>query len=335
MDLDTFITLLYVWIDDWYKSEMAEQIQRKRGPKPSMSDSEVLTVAIVGQWRYGVPWQSERGVVRYMLTHGHVWFPNMLERSRFNERVRFLWAVIIKLQQALATVLTPVEPIYEVVDCMPLPSCSNSQSLKSGHCLWWGTRGYGGTQGGWYWGDQVIMSVTPQHVITSWLIGPAHADDRAMFQAMLSQKYGGYHFITPKPWRPWRKLSEPSHIRPLLAAGQGKQGAYYLCDKGFNGFRWQNHWFQHYGVNVITEPSHREGVEPLPDSWVKWCHGMRQSVETVFSILSDVFHIKRLRARSELGQRTRVALATTAYNWGIWVNRYLHRPDLAHATLLC
>jgi len=62
---------------------------------------------------------------------------------------------------------------------------------------------------------------------------------------------------------------------------------------------------------------------------------MRQSIETAFAILSEVFSIKRLRAHSELGQRTRVALATTAYNWGIWVNRYLKRPDLAHGTLLC
>ena len=46
-----------------------------------MSDSEVLTVAIAGQWRDGVPWRSERGIVRYMLKHGQSWFPRMLKRS--------------------------------------------------------------------------------------------------------------------------------------------------------------------------------------------------------------------------------------------------------------
>ncbi len=46
MDLDTFMTTLYVWIDDWYKSQMAAQIKRHPGPEAEMSDSEVLTVAV-------------------------------------------------------------------------------------------------------------------------------------------------------------------------------------------------------------------------------------------------------------------------------------------------
>jgi hypothetical protein len=334
MDLDTFLTRLYVWIDDWYKAEMAEQLARRHGPIPKMSDSEVLTVAIAGQWRCGVPWQSERGLVRYMQKQGRGWFPHMLERSRFNEQVRYLWAAIIKLQQALAVVLKASQALYEVVDCLPLPGCSNAQSLKRGHWLWWGTRGHGGTQGGWYWGDQLILSVTPQHVITGWLIGPANIDDRVMLQALLSQRQGRYHFCTPTPWRPWRELTAPSFMHPLLAAGAPTAAACYLGDKGFNGFRWQRHWFEQYAVSVITEPSRQNRPSALPRSWVQWLRGMRQAVETVLALLTCLFSIKHLRAHSQLGQRTRVALATAAYNWGIWMNRQSHRPDLSHATLL-
>jgi hypothetical protein len=129
MDQDTFMTTLSVWIDDWYKAEMAEALQRRHGPQPCMSDSEVLTVALAGQWRCGV---------RYMQQQGRGWFPHMLQRSRFNQRVRYLWAAIIKLQQALASAL------YEVVDCLPIPGCSNAQAFKGGHWLWCGTRGHGG-----------------------------------------------------------------------------------------------------------------------------------------------------------------------------------------------
>ncbi len=66
MDLDTFLTTLYVLVDDWYKARIAPFMQRRKGAQQQMSDSEVLTVALAGQWRVGVPWQSERGVVRYM-----------------------------------------------------------------------------------------------------------------------------------------------------------------------------------------------------------------------------------------------------------------------------
>lgn len=46
IDMDTFLTTLYVFIDDWYEPEMADQVKRRRGPSPIMSDSEVLTVAL-------------------------------------------------------------------------------------------------------------------------------------------------------------------------------------------------------------------------------------------------------------------------------------------------
>src|SRR5690606_1695958 len=88
MDLDTFLTTLYVLVDDWYKARIEPLMPRRKGGQQQMSDSEGMTVALAGQWRVGVPWQSERGVVRYMHPYGRGWFPTMLERSAFNERVR-------------------------------------------------------------------------------------------------------------------------------------------------------------------------------------------------------------------------------------------------------
>lgn len=65
MDLDTFLTELYVYVDDWYKAEGQKLMKRRGGPAIEMSDSEVLTIALAGQWRVGVPWQSERGIGAY------------------------------------------------------------------------------------------------------------------------------------------------------------------------------------------------------------------------------------------------------------------------------
>ncbi len=61
MDLDTFLTTLYVVVDDWYKNEIGKRVHV--GARERMNDSEVLTVALAGQWRKGVPWTSERGGV--------------------------------------------------------------------------------------------------------------------------------------------------------------------------------------------------------------------------------------------------------------------------------
>lgn len=335
MDLETFLTTLYVWVDDWYQAEMRSQVKRRYGPPPRLSDSEVLTIAIAGQWGVGMPWQSERGVVRYMREHGRGWFPQMLARSRFNERVRCLWAVLIQLHHALTQALGAAHSLYEVVDCVPLPSCSNAQSLKAAHWLWWGTHGHGGTQGGWYWGDQVLVSVSPQAGITGWVLGPANADDRALLQALLTARHPGKGFVTPDPWRPWRKVTLPAFLGPSLAAGRPTPSCYYLADKGFNGFNWQQHWYQHFAVSVVTEPAANAHGVTLPVSWRRWLRGLRQTVETALAVLCQVFHLKHLNAHSRWGQYTRLALAVAAFNWGIWLNRCLGRPDLSHATLLC
>lgn len=153
MDLDTFLTTLYVLVDDWYKQYLAVQMQRQRGAPAKMSDSEVLTVALAGQWRVGVRWQSERGLVRSMQRHGRAWFPQMLGRSAFNQRVRKLWAAFVALQQIIASLLQRSDEVYSCVDCVPLPACSLAQAASAErHWLWLSQLGHGGNHEGGFTG---------------------------------------------------------------------------------------------------------------------------------------------------------------------------------------
>src|SRR5215212_8630462 len=99
MDIETFFTIVYVVVDDWYKQEIAQEVNKHAGGAIQLSDSEVLTLGIVGQWRVGVPWQSERGLVRWVQEHGRGMFPKMIGKSAFNRRVRGLWGAFIRLQQ--------------------------------------------------------------------------------------------------------------------------------------------------------------------------------------------------------------------------------------------
>ena len=47
MDLSTFIVTVFCLTDDWLEGQ---ENLRQRGPKPKLSDSEVLTMEIVGRW---------------------------------------------------------------------------------------------------------------------------------------------------------------------------------------------------------------------------------------------------------------------------------------------
>lgn len=48
MDLETFLTTLYVIIDDWYKTEIMP-LKAKRGRSAQLSDSEIITLSIAAQ----------------------------------------------------------------------------------------------------------------------------------------------------------------------------------------------------------------------------------------------------------------------------------------------
>jgi len=336
MDLDTFFTELYVFVDDWYKAEGAKLMQRRAGPALKMSDSEVLTIAIAAQWRVGVPWQSERGIVRYLHAHGRHWFPQMLNPSQFNQRVRLLWGALVRLQQVLAGHLTDASSVYECVDCVPLPACSLAQAVSGdGHWLWWSQVGHGGNHGGWFFGEQVLLAVTPAGAITGWLVGPAQTDDRWMMQHLVSGR-AGWAVSTAPLYRPRdgkRPMIPPmGQILPFIAVGENKKRP-YLADRGFNGARWQRHW-QQYGATVVTIPPNNAA-----DAWQerdkRWLRRHRQVVDTVFSRLGEVFGFSRLQAHSRWGQLTRLAAKFSAYNFGLWLNRQLGRPLGALATLLC
>src|SRR5438445_4398112 len=65
MDQDTFLTTLYVMIDDFCQSHGLHEKHRP-GPQASLSCSEVVTLAVFGQW---VQFKSERTFYRYALSH--------------------------------------------------------------------------------------------------------------------------------------------------------------------------------------------------------------------------------------------------------------------------
>jgi hypothetical protein len=83
VEVDTFLTTLYVIVDDFCQSHVPTK--RRPGPEASLSSSEVLTLAIFARWsRLG----SERDFYRYAQTHLREAFPTLPDRSQFNRSVR-------------------------------------------------------------------------------------------------------------------------------------------------------------------------------------------------------------------------------------------------------
>lgn len=102
MDQDTFLTTLYVMIDDFCQSEGYDEKHRP-GPAASLSCSEVVTLAVFGQW---AQFPSERAFYRYALSHLRAAFPTLPDREQFNRLQRqhrdvivtFSWYLVDQMQ---------------------------------------------------------------------------------------------------------------------------------------------------------------------------------------------------------------------------------------------
>jgi len=86
LDVDTFLTALYVMVDDLCQFHQTER--SRPGPDASLCGSEVITLSIFvfGRWSR---FASERDFYRYAEVHLKEAFPTLPDRSQFDRLVRF------------------------------------------------------------------------------------------------------------------------------------------------------------------------------------------------------------------------------------------------------
>jgi hypothetical protein len=188
---------------------------------------------------------------------------------------------------------------------------------------------------GWYYGCKLLLAVTPDGLITGFVLAPASTEDRWVGEALWCWRADP----TASPWTP--ADLPPSHRRGGGYVGPtGPLGprdgvglptaAPYLTDGAWHGAVWQEHWHADYGASVITSQSYQG--ETAHACRQQHRH-RRQIVETVNSALEGVFGLHYLGAHSRWGLVARTAAKLVAVNIGIWLNRLFGRPDLALATL--
>ncbi len=75
MDLSTFIISVFCLIDDRLKGRRV----RQRGPVPKLSDAEVLTIEIIGEF---LGLDTDKGIYSFFQRHYAEWFPALGEVHR-------------------------------------------------------------------------------------------------------------------------------------------------------------------------------------------------------------------------------------------------------------
>jgi hypothetical protein len=157
VDLEHLLVSLYVLADDWWH-DTHPPAPRKAGRPPSLSASEVLTLAVLAQWPR---WRSERDFWRFADVHLRGYFPDLLSHGQFNRRTRALEPELKAFQRDLARTLTDGSEVYRVLDTTLIPAIVRVRASRNGLFAGQATFGRCVSKTEWVFGFKVALSVTP------------------------------------------------------------------------------------------------------------------------------------------------------------------------------
>lgn len=303
-DLATHLTELYVLIDTLDKAELPPE--PAIGRPPALARSEVITLAILGQW---ARFPSERAFYAWAGRHLRPFFPTLPDRSQFNRLLRHQQAAITAVALALGVRLQRPEEPYEILDGTGVATRNSKrrgegrlpQATNIGRC----------SRLGFFAGFRLLLCVTAQGVVTGWRHDPASTNERKVADAFLAERAAS----------------------PTGGSAGQPVGAHDLADMGFSGAQWHAHWAQEYGAVVISPP--QTGSKAAWDPKARRAHAsQRQIVESVFGRLLLAFRLEHERPHTCEGFLARLAAKIALHHVCIGCNRQDETPDLALAHLI-
>jgi hypothetical protein len=287
-DFDDFVTWMFVLIDDIW--QQIGHLYQRPGPHPDCSDSELITMAVVGECR---EWDQETNLIGEWRNYSHL-FPIQPERSRFNRRRRNLMGAIDHIRRITLAVLDVAQDKPCVIDSLPLPVVQfhlvpsstgdwAAQGAAFGRCA---------TKKQTLFGYRLHLLITGGGTILDCELTSADADERDAARDLLDDK------------------------RDLVVIG----------DKGFISAPLANQLKQRSNIRLLTLPRRNQKEHVTPEVR-RLINQVRQIIETVNGQLTEQFQIETNHAHSFWGLCARLQTTLTAHTLCIYLNRLLGNPD--------
>lgn len=169
MSLEESIIRIYCTVE-----EILEGMKlRGRGFSPGLSDSEVLTMEIVGEMQGR---HTDAAIWRYFREHWLAWFPALGSRGNFAKHCANLRFV----KERILVGLFPAESCLHVIDGVPMPLCRKARggrckSLK-GEAAW----GYCAAKEEYYYGMKGVPVIDHDGFVVHCTFTAADEDERAV-----------------------------------------------------------------------------------------------------------------------------------------------------------
>lgn len=175
IDLGTLITTIFVLVDDWYEKQVKNTTVVKPGVKARMSDSEIMTLALIMDY---VPFPGETQFLGFIRGNYREWFPNLLDQSQFNRRLRQLDGMLENLRRSWVEQLVGEGEKYFLLDTKPLPVLGLKRDKRHSDFAGNAAPGRCAAREMSYFGYKLVMLSTWNGIPIAYDLVPANTDER-------------------------------------------------------------------------------------------------------------------------------------------------------------
>jgi hypothetical protein len=283
-DFNDLCTWMYVIVDDIW--QRIEPLFKRPGPKPKCSDSELITMTLVGECR---GWDVETEMLSFWHDHRDL-FPVIPSQSRYNRRRRNLMMAFNLIRRMVLQFMDLAQDTYCVIDSAPIPVVQFY--LVPGASGDWkafqASYGKVSSKKKTIFGYKLHLLSTLGGVILDFELAPANAADLDIGFEMLAEH------------------------TDLDVLGDK---AYISTDKAAQ--LWQENRIR---LKSLPRRNQKQQISP---TMKRTFNALRQIIETVNGQLSEQFNIQKNHAHSFWGLCTRLYAKLTAHTLCVYLNRLL------------
>ncbi len=257
MSIEDFIITAFCIIDNELKKLLNGKKLRQRGRFTRLTDSEVITMEVVGEF---LGKDCDKSIWEYFKSHWLHFFPKIPDRSNFVRQAANLHVVKRILQERLAIALGAFTDSLHLVDGLPMPVCKFARAYFSKVFKGNATYGYCATKKERYYGFRGHLVISSIGVITAATFSAANVDERDVCPELVDRIQG-------------LMIGDKGFLRPELQEELGTNGLY------------------------LQTPLRDNMKDERPKEFLYWMKSTRRLIETVIGQLADRFHIEKIRAR--------------------------------------
>lgn len=289
MSREYFIIMVYVLVCENYQAVLGQTPLRRRGFPPALTDEEVITIEICGEY-FGL--SQDEDIFDYFRSHYQAFFPQLRERTGFVRQAANLWQVKAHIQQRLTPISGQATDTVQVIDTLPLPVCTYTRSGRDRCFKPEADYGYCAAKKLQYYGFKLGLRISRSGMIIDYPLLPARPHDSRLLDDLVA----GFEGIVP-------------------------------ADKGFiDGQRQQNLARKRY-IELVVPARKNMTVKP-PRAVLNKCGRWRKLVETVGSHLTEHYHIAKTRAHDLWHYQHRIIRKVLSHTACVFINLQLGRPPL-------